>query len=134
MGDVISQCGGFKGNHPFLVGKYLNAAHPEYKYNPTADETAAAKTATEEAYMNTAFLSGLKNARYRALIDELHNAFCIGCDEYPKKLTSAYDLSINWKGDTKGVGVTPNDGVAFTTKSEGAYIHTMYGVKMTISL
>ena len=81
--------------------------------------------------MNTAFLLGLKNARYRALIDELHNAFYIGCDEYPKILTSAYDLSINWKGDTKGVGVTPNDGVAFTTKSEGAYIHTMYGVKMT---
>ena len=68
--------------------------------------------------MATAFLSGINNARYGDLLSELHNAFFMGRDEYPKTFTSAYDLEINWEGDTKGVGVTPNDGVAFTTESE----------------
>ena len=57
----------------------------------------------------------------------------MGCDEYAKKLTSAYDLTINWKGDTKGFGVTPNDGVAFTTESEEADIHFTNGAKMTLT-
>ena len=59
------------------------------------EETAAAKIAIEEAYMATAFLSGLNNARYGALLNELHNAFYMGRNEYPKTLTSAYDLAIN---------------------------------------
>ena len=53
----------------------------------------------------------------------------MGRDEYPKTLKSTYNLAINWKGDTKGVGVTPNDGVSFTTESERAEIHAK--VKMT---
>ena len=67
--------------------------------------------------MATAFLSGLNRARYGVLLNELHNAFRMGRDEYPKTLTAVYDLAINWEGDTKGTGVTPNDGVAFTTES-----------------
>ena len=81
--------------------------------------------------MATALLSGIKSARYGVLLNELHNAFCMGCEKYPKTLTSAYDLEINWKGYTKGVGVTPNDGVDFTTKSEEAEIHATNRVKMT---
>ena len=46
-------------------------------------------------------------------------------------MTSAYDLAINWKGDTKGVDVALNDGVAFTTKSEEVNVHATDGVKMT---
>ena len=57
--------------------------------------------------MTTVFLSGINSARYGALLNYLHNAFRMGCNEYPKTLTSAYDLAINWKGDTKGIGVTP---------------------------
>ena len=81
--------------------------------------------------MATAFLSGINNIRYGALLKELYNAFCIGRDEYPKTLTPAYDMAINQKGDTKGVGVTPNDDVPFTTKSEEAEVHTADRVKMT---
>ena len=47
------------------------------------------------------------------LLNEKHNAFHTGRDEYPKILKAAYDLAINWKGDIKGIGVMPNDGVAF---------------------
>ena len=59
----------------------MKAAYPADPDNPTENETAVAKTATKEAYMATAFLSGLNRARYRVLLNELHNAFCMGRDE-----------------------------------------------------
>ena len=131
MRNVISHCGSVIGNHPFLVDKFLKAVDTADTDNPTEEDTTTYKTAIEEAYMDTAFLSGMNNARYGALLNDLHNTFRMGHNEYPKTLTSAYNLSINWKGDTKGVGVTPNDGVAFTTESEEADIHITDGVKMT---
>ena len=54
----------------------------------------------------------------------------MGCDEQPKMLTAAYDLAINCKGDTKGTDVTPNDGVAFTTKLEEAGVHATERMKL----
>ena len=48
-------------------------------------------------------------------------------------MTAAYDLAINWKGDTKGYRVTPNDGVAFTTDSEEAYVHSTDRMNVTRS-
>ena len=51
--DIISHCGGVIGNHPLLVDKFLKAADPEDEENPTEEETATDKTATEESYMAT---------------------------------------------------------------------------------
>ena len=79
--DVISHCGGVIGNHPFLVDKLFKAEDTTEPLNPTEEESATAKTATEEAYMATEFLSGLNNARYGALLNKLHNAFRMGRDE-----------------------------------------------------
>ena len=89
MRDVISHCGGVIGNHPFLVDKFLKAVDPTDPLNPTEDETSAAKTAKEEAYMFTSFLSGINNARYGAMLNEMNNAFCMVRGEYPKTLTSS---------------------------------------------
>ena len=83
--------------------------------------------------MATAFLSGLNRARYGVLLNELYNDFRMGRDEYPNTLTSAYNLDINCKGDTNGVSVMPNNGVAFTTESEEADIHATNGMKMTLT-
>ena len=66
---IISHCGGVIGNHPFLVEKLLKAADLADTNNPTENEMAAAKTATEEAYMATEFLSGPNSARYRVLLN-----------------------------------------------------------------
>ena len=78
---VISHCGGVIRNHPFLVKKDLKAVDPEDPDNPTEDETAAAKNATEEAYTDTALLSGLNRDRYGVLLNEIHNAFRMGCGD-----------------------------------------------------
>ena len=71
--DVISHFGGFIGNHPFLVDKFLKAADLADPDNPTENETAASNTAIEEAYVSTAFLSGLNKSRYWVLLNKLHN-------------------------------------------------------------
>ena len=55
----------------------------------------------------------------------------MGNEKYPKTLTAAYCLEINWKGCTKGPSVTPNDGVAFTTKSEEADVNATDRTKLT---
>ena len=96
--DVIYQCGGTIGNHPSLVDKFLKAAYRAVPKIFTVNETAAAKIATEEAYITTEFLSGINSARYGDLLNKLHNAFHMGRDEYLKMLTSFYDLEINRKG------------------------------------
>ena len=57
----------------------------------------------------------------------------MGRDKYPKKLKAAYGLTVNWRGDTKGTGVTPNDGVAFTTDLEDADIHATDSMKLTLT-
>ena len=81
--------------------------------------------------MATAFLSGLKRSRYGVLLNDFHNIFRMGRNIYPKTFKAAYNLAINWKGVTKGTGVTPNDGVAFVTKLEEADVHATDGMKLT---
>ena len=79
--DAFSHCGGVIGNHPFLVGKFLKAADPLDPDKPTKNETAATNTATEDAYMATAFLSVLNRSRYGVLLNEFHSTFCMVRDE-----------------------------------------------------
>ena len=67
--DVISHYGGVIGNHQFLVDKFLKTADPEDPDSTMENETAASKTATEEAYITTEFLSGLNSARYGVIIN-----------------------------------------------------------------
>ena len=63
----------------------------------------------KETYTKIYLLSGLNYNRYIQLINYLHNAFRMVCDNYPKDLTSAYELAINCKGNTVYVAVPPND-------------------------
>ena len=79
--DVISHCGGFIGNHPFLLDKFLKAEDPGNPKNSTENNTAKVKTTTEEANMATELLSVLNQSRYGVLQNELHNAFCMGRDK-----------------------------------------------------
>ena len=52
----------------------------------------------------------------------------MGCYDYPKDLTSAYDLDINWKGNTAYVAVPPNYWVAFLTddRVQDGNVHATY--------
>ena len=115
--DIIYHCRGVIGNHPFLIDKFLKVSKPVEPDNPTDDEKAAAKISTKYAYMTKSFLSGLNQVRYSESLNDLHNTFRIGRDEYPKTLTAPYDLAIKWKGDVKGPRMTPNYGLDFSIES-----------------
>ena len=81
--------------------------------------------------MSTAFLSGINKSRYRVMLNNLHNSFFMGRKKYPKMFIDAYDLAINWKGDTKGPIVAPNDGIVSTTDSKEADVNANDGMKIT---
>ena len=76
--DVISHCRGVIRNHPFLIDKFLKVEEPADPGNRTEEEMTTEKTTTEEAYIQTAFLSGLKQFRYEVLLKNMHNAFHMG--------------------------------------------------------
>ena len=121
--NVISHCGGVTGNHTFLIDKFLNAAKTSDPDDPTDDERAPEKNSTKEAYMATAFLSGLNSGRYRILLNDLHNYFRVGHNDYPKTSTEAYELTISRKGYAKGPIVAPNDGLDFDTELKEVDVH-----------
>ena len=79
--DVISHCGGFIGNHPLLIDKSLKANDTAESGNAKETEMYKAKTATEEAYMTTPFLSVLNQAIYGVMLNKLHNNFRTGHGE-----------------------------------------------------
>ena len=106
------------GDHPFLVNKKLkDAVDPPIGTNDQHIETA--KIEANEDYMAVSFLSGLNRHKYGPLMNELHNAFSMVWDKYPKTLTNDYDLEINWKGDTGSATIPPNDGVEFLIEDIG---------------
>ena len=83
--------------------------------------------------MSTAFLPGLNRGRYDVLLNDLHKYFRMGREKYPKTLTAAVDLEINWKGDRKGSRVAPNYGMDFVTESQEADLHATNRMKITRS-
>ena len=112
--DFISHCRGVIGNHLLMIEKFPKASNPVDPDNTMANDMAAANNSTKEAYMATEFLSSLNRGRYGDMLNELHNAFHMGRDKYPKTLTAAYNLAINWKGAAKGHNLTPKSGVEFS--------------------
>ena len=86
--------------------------------------------------MAVSFLSGLNRHIYGPFIIDIHNLFMIGWNRYPKTLTNAYDLAINWKGDTGSVTNAPIDGMEFVNDNigKGGNVHaTDISVKLTRS-
>ena len=111
MVEVIDTIKGSIGMAPGLeeiVAKENNKA--------VADLTDAEKMEAKERYLAVAFLLGSDRARFGKLIENLENDFLQGRDNYPKSVTGAFNILINWKQDprnlVRSVGVT-NDGVAF---------------------
>ena len=78
------------------------------KHNPYATIQSAsasmltnAKQTAKQEYLAVAFLLAADRNRYGILIQDLENEFTQGVDKYPKTLTDAYYLLLNWKHDPK---------------------------------
>ena len=57
-------------------------------------------------------------------MNEIHNEFRMGWDEYPKTLKNTYNLAINFKGDTGSVSAPQNGGVEIVTEGQDGNLHT----------
>ena len=88
---VIMNCSGALGDHLFLVNNKLKYTWVEPP-NANYQKIKTANTEAKETYIPVAFLSGLNRKKYGKLTNELRKAFIMVHDEYPKTLTSAYDL------------------------------------------
>ena len=65
--------------------------------------TNAEKKDAQDRYLAVAFLLGSDRSRYGKLIENLENEFLQGRNNYPKTVTSAYNLLINWKQDPRNL-------------------------------
>ena len=69
------------------------------------DATEAQEEAAEiqgiEWYLVLAFLMGSDRSRFGHLLEKLENDFTAGHDNYPKTLTDAYNMLLEWKNDPR---------------------------------
>ena len=68
----------------------------------TAFNKRKAKKEAKEAYMAMSLISGANRIKYGRLIEELENSYLKGNkNEYPKTVTDAYNLLLNYKNDPR---------------------------------
>ena len=59
---------------------------------------------------------GSDRGRFGRLLEKLQNDFTAGHDNYPKTLTNAYNMLLEWKDDPRLLmRMAGNDGISFTT-------------------
>jgi hypothetical protein len=96
--DVVAYCGGTIGVSPSLS---LGLA-AELNFNTTTGSEAdrlKISTAARERYLATAFIMGADHRRFDGLIRDIENSYLNDLDIYPKTMTAAFNLLVNWKED-----------------------------------
>jgi hypothetical protein len=112
--SVITECGGEIGHNPagILTALKEKGGGPA---SATPDEIAVAKATAKERYLAVAMLSAADNSSYSKLNEDLENDYTKGSNHYPKTVTEAYNLIVNYRqahpsrrlySDTEGVAFT----------------------------
>ena len=84
----------------------------------TDAQEEAAETDGTQWYLALAFLMGSDRSRFGRLLEKLENDFTAGNDNYPKALTDAYNMLLEWKDDPRLLmRMAGNDGISFTTNT-----------------
>ncbi|MHA7927606.1 MAG: reverse transcriptase domain-containing protein, partial [Marinobacter sp.] len=93
--EVIEHCGGSVGEEP----KVLQEVRAEMGVTDTSSAAQKEKAleACRERCMAVSFLLGSDRRRYHQLIVDLENDFTRGQKNYPKTITDAYNLLVNWR-------------------------------------
>jgi hypothetical protein len=115
--DVVACCGGTIGTSPRLsMGLATKRSIDRVTTMAmTVEEKNKIKVEARERYLATVFILGADRRRYNGLICDIENNYLNGTNKYPKTMTSAFNLLVNWKGDpTRITRHRISDGVAFT--------------------
>ncbi|KAL7559814.1 hypothetical protein ACA910_003978 [Epithemia clementina (nom. ined.)] len=131
--EILDHCGARLDCDDGVIDKILanSAADPD---NPTNAERTAAGVEARDWYLAFAFLAGADRTRYGRLLENLENDFLQGQDRYPKTVTAAYNLLVNWKQDPRNLirmGGPVNDGVSFAVADTDDDVSTTTGTAHT---
>jgi hypothetical protein len=112
--SVITECGGEIGHHPRGILRALKEKGGGIS-SATPKEFDEAKATAKEGYLAVAMLSVCDASRYNKLSEEIKNDYTKGSNHYPKTVTEAYNLIVDYR-QSKPAGRIYNDseGVAFT--------------------
>eukprot|EP00978_Attheya_sp_CCMP212_P010678 scaffold25993_cov57-Attheya_sp.AAC.2 len=116
MVDVIEHSGGTIGDEPGVVNMIMSKRNLNMAAIPPADLAVITKEAREQC-LAMSFLARSDRNWYGQKIEDLENDFLQGQDNYPKTVSTAYSLLINWKQEhhahTMRVLKSNSDGVNF---------------------
>ena len=115
--DVLSHIGAGIGDDMAIMRQVLRSQDINVDEATDAQEEAA-ETEGTQWYLALAFLMGSDRSRFGRLLEKLENDFTAGNDNYPKTLTDAYNMLLEWKDDPRLLlRMAGNDGVSFTTNT-----------------
>ena len=86
------------GNDKVLVDDELKRAGVTLTTGSSVPDSI--KTSARNRYLAFAFLRGADRVRYGRLQTDLENQYTRGNDQYPIDITSAYNLLVNYCGDS----------------------------------
>jgi hypothetical protein len=108
--------GSWVGDEPGVVAMIISAKNLDATTISADDMKAIVKEAKEQC-LAMSFLARSDKARYGQKIEDLENDFLQGQDNYPKTISGAYSLLINWKQEhharTMRILSSSSDGVNF---------------------
>jgi hypothetical protein len=111
--DVVMYCGGSIGTAQRLSNSLADERNIDLTLI-TEDKRHYLKLEARDRYLATVFILGADQVRYGGLICNIENNYLNGTDKFPKTITAAYNLLVNWKGDpNKQPRGVISDGVAF---------------------
>jgi hypothetical protein len=93
--SVITECGGEIGHNPRGIIRALKEKGGGLA-SATPKELDEAKATAKERYLAVAMLSACDNSRCNRLSEELENDYTKGSNHYPKTVTEAYNLIVNY--------------------------------------
>ena len=101
LSDAYASCGGSIGYEEELVKKELNnvGLTMEGVNAASAMELKDAREYVKDQYLACLFLINADRARYSEVLKDLSNDFLTSQDNYPKTLTDAYNVLVNYKAD-----------------------------------
>ena len=116
--DVLDHIGAGIGDDNAIIKQVLRSQGINIDDATEAQEEAA-EIQGIEWYLALAFLMGSDRSRFGRLLEKLENDFTAGHDNYPKTLTDAYNMLLEWKDDPRlMMRMAGNDGISFTTTIE----------------
>ena len=113
--DVLDHIGAGIGDNNAITKQVLQSQGINIDDAMEAQEEAA-KMQGIEWYLALAFLMGSDQSRFGCLLEKLENDFTAGHENYPKTLTDAYNMLLEWKDDPRLLmQMAGSNGISFTT-------------------